>query len=370
MPQLTELARSCSERGELAEAALHLRSALALEPNHVVVLTMLGMVLEQSGQYADAIVVLEQARDVAPGYAPAQLALGSVYAAAGHDALAVATMEHAIELDPSTTIALERLAKHHLSADRRREAIGLFRRILRRDPGNSHARFFLAGLTGSADRCGAPERDTSLPATTPPDVIADLFDTYAATFDEHLLGHLHYAVPSLIAATVVDIAAPQDGSLRVLDLGCGTGLAGVQLRRFARTLIGVDLSRRMVFQARQRGIYDELYVEDLAATLSRVAEMDLIVAADVFNYIGALDGTFAACAAALRLGGRAIFSIERGEGGAVELKSTLRYTHAESYIRNLAEAHGFVVERATVEVLRHENDHPVEGNIYALRRGA
>jgi predicted TPR repeat methyltransferase len=372
VPEFTELARSCSERGELSEAASHLQSALALAPDHAGVLTMLGIVFEQSGQYADAIAVLERARDSVPSFAPAHLALGSVYAAVGNDSLAVATMEFAIELDSSTTLAMERLAKHHMLSNRTREAIGLFRRILRRDPSNAHARFFLAGLTGSPDRSGADvaEGETgSRPVTAPPDVIADLFDTYAASFDQHLMNHLRYAVPGLIASAVTELVQPQDGSLRVLDLGCGTGLAGVHLRRFARTLIGVDLSRRMVFRARQRGIYDELHVEDLAATLARERNADLIVAADVFNYVGELDSTFAACAISLRTGGLAIFSIERSLSASVELQRSLRYSHAEPYIRQLAQAHGLRVQRVTLEVLRHENDQPVEGNIYALQRG-
>ena len=49
---------------------------------------------------------------------------------------------------------------------------------------------------------------------------------------------------------------------RVLDLGCGTGLAGEALRRRAAWLEGVDLSSGMIDQARRKGLYDRLEVAE------------------------------------------------------------------------------------------------------------
>ena len=154
-----------------------------------------------------------------------------------------------------------------------------------------------------------------------------------------------------------------------MDLGCGTGLAGVELRAYARTLIGSDLSTRMIARARERGIYDELHVEDLATTLARARDVDLIVAADVFVYVGALDATFAACAGALRSSGLFAFSIERSGGNDVVLQPTLRYAHGGAYIAGLASTHGFVVARSEPSIIRIDRGKPVDGVIYLLRRG-
>ena len=44
----------------------------------------------------------------------------------------------------------------------------------------------------------------------------------------------------------------------VLDLGCGTGLAGAAFRPFCDWLVGVDLSPAMLAQARDKGLYDRL----------------------------------------------------------------------------------------------------------------
>lgn len=349
-----------AERGELVDAEARYREVLAVAPDHLGALCLLGLLLVDREDVDAAIDLLERARELAPGFAPIQLALGSAYAAAGHDGLAVTAMETAIKLDTASTVPLERLAKHHIRARRSREAIGLLRRILRRDPAHAHARFLLAGLTGEQPAAGVE--------TPPSELIAELFDTYAASFDEHLAEGLQYGVPKSLAALVGDLGAPRDASWRVLDLGCGTGLVGVELRTFARTLIGCDLSPRMIARARQRGIYDELYCEDLGATLARGSDADLIVAADVFIYVGVLDATIAACAAALRPGGLLAFSVERSSGDDVVLQPTLRYAHGDAYVRGLATKHGFVIERAEPSILRIDNAQPVHGVLYVLRR--
>jgi predicted TPR repeat methyltransferase len=362
--ELVALGHQHAERGELADAEARYREALAIAPDHLGAISLLGFLLVERDDPDSAIDLLESARELVPNFPPVQLALGAAYAAAGHDELAVAAMETAIKLDASSTVPLERLAKHHIRANRPREAIGLLRRILRRDSAHAQARFLLAGLTGVAGDAG--EVPTA-PIVAPPELIADLFDTYAASFDQHLVEGLQYRTPKLLAALVAEIDAPARGRC-VVDLGCGTGLAGVELRADARTLIGSDLSTRMIARARQRGIYDELHVEDLAATLARARDVDLIVAADVFVYVGALDATFAACAGALRSSGLFAFSIERSSGNDVVLQPTLRYAHGEAYIAGLASTHGFAVARSEPSVIRIDRGKPVDGVIYLLRR--
>lgn len=360
--ELVDAGRMHIDRGELADAETCFRQALALAPGHLGIMTLLGMLLVERENHDAAIELLEKAREVAPAFAPVQLALGSAYAGAGHDELAVAAMEAAIKLDTSSTIPLERLAKHHIVARRPREAIGLLRRVLRRDPANAHTQFLLAGLTHQAQGNAPP------PDAPPPALIADLFDAYAPQFDEHLVDKLQYSAPKALAQMVTAIAAP-DGSWRVVDLGCGTGLAGVELRPFARALIGADLSPRMIARARQRAIYDALHVEDLTATLTRERDLDLIIAADVFIYVGVLDAVFAACAAALRSGGLLAFSTERSETGDLVLDATLRYSHSDDYVRRLASTHGLAVVTTELATLRVEEGRPVQGQLYVLRRG-
>jgi predicted TPR repeat methyltransferase len=349
------------DRGELDQAEACFRAALAQEPDHLGVITLLGLLLVERESFDAAVDLLEQARDAAPDAAPIHLALGSAYAGAGHDDLAVTAMETAIKLDTTSTIPLERLAKHYIVARKPREAIGLLRRVLRRDPSHAHAKFLLAGLTGESKAEGKPP-------DAPSELIADLFDAYASKFDEHLVEKLNYSVPTALAALVAETGATPDGSWRIVDLGCGTGLSGIDFRPYARTLIGSDLSQRMIARARERKIYDALHVEDLLTTLTRERELDLIVAADVFIYVGALEATFAACAASLKPGGLLAFSVERSETQDVVLESTLRYAQSDAYVRRLASTHGFTFAREQSTTLRVEEGRPVIGVLYVLQR--
>lgn len=357
--ELLEHGQRHGQRGELAQAESCYRHALAAAPDHPVPMTLLGLTLVDLGRLGAAIDVLEHARDVAPNFSPVQLALGSAYSAAGEDALAVTAMETALQLDSASAIPLERLAKHHLRNGRNQEAIGYLRRVLRRDPNHAQARYLLAGLSGDK---------TDMVDQPPPALIAELFDVYSTTFEEHLTDKLKYDVPAHLARLVAACGANPDQSLEVLDLGCGTGLAGAVMRPYASRLIGSDLSPRMILRAKQRGIYDELHVEDLLATLGRAHNVDLVVAADVLIYVGALEATFAGCAAALRTGGLFAFSIERSQAGDFELLTTLRYAHAPAYIERLAAAHEFAIAHAEPSVLRMDNDRPIDGVLYVLRR--
>src|SRR5438067_2541231 len=84
----------------------------------------------------------------------------------------------------------------------------------------------------------------------------------------------------------------------------------------------------MIDQARSRGVYDRLDVGDLVATLRNAPRsFDLLVAADVFVYVGDLAPAFEAAAAALRPGGLLAFTVEAGPGDRYLMdRQTLRFT--------------------------------------------
>ena len=84
-----------------------------------------------------------------------------------------------------------------------------------------------------------------------------------------------------------------------VDLGCGTGLMGERLRPIATFLEGCDISAAMLKKAEAKGIYDRLFKADLQSLALPPGEADLVTAADVFMYVGALDRIVAAVAAGL-----------------------------------------------------------------------
>jgi predicted TPR repeat methyltransferase len=90
----------------------------------------------------------------------------------------------------------------------------------------------------------------------------DFYREWADSYDMDVFGQ-GYQGPAFIAALAADVAAAAmeaaPSGLTVLDVGCGTGLVGVELARAGFTRIdGVDLSHSMVTRARGTGSYRHL----------------------------------------------------------------------------------------------------------------
>ena len=202
------------------------------------------------------------------------------------------------------------------------------------------------------------------PQTAPPAYVRELFDAYAGRFDAHLSQALAYRAPQVLA----DLAGERHVPV-ILDLGCGTGLAGAVFRPRCDHMAGVDLSPGMIAMARQKQLYDRLDVADLLAFLhaERAASAGLILAADVFVYIGDLGGIFADCARVLQPGGRIAFTLQRGDQG-VSLGADLRYAHGAGEIAALAQAAGLLVATSTEVSTRQDRGIDVPGLAFVLER--
>jgi len=202
--------------------------------------------------------------------------------------------------------------------------------------------------------------DGAAPVAVPQAYVAALFDDTAACYDEHLTGNLEYRGPDLLQRAVADVLGPQAAGLDILDLGCGTGLAGVPFRPIARRLTGVDLSQRMLERARERGIYDELHQSEIVAFVHATEQRhDLIIAADVFNYLGDLSPVLSGAARVLRGGGWLAVTIESGIDGDFRLRGKRRYQHGRHYLERTAQAAGLAACRIEEVELRQEMGEPV-----------
>ncbi len=151
----------------------------------------------------------------------------------------------------------------------------------------------------------------------------------------------------------------------MLDLGCGTGLAGAGFRPFVDLLVGVDLSAAMIAQATAKGFYDRTVTSSVTDFLAGAAvdraKYDLVLAADVFVYVNDLEPIMAGIAQVLAPGGLLAFTVETHSGDGPKLLPTLRSAYGAAYVRRvLGDAGLAVVHRAEVSV-RTEKGVPVDG---------
>jgi predicted TPR repeat methyltransferase len=313
------LAAALLQLGQLDSAIDECRQALAERPVNARALNTLGAALAKAGRVDEAIAALERAVQYQPRYASAYHNLGNV-------------------LDQTGQI------------DKARRA---YRAALAVNPALDEARYDLAALGE-----GAP------PTGTPRAYLLRLFDTYSTSFDEHLVEQLDYHVPELLFNAVTK---GEGATLDVIDLGCGTGLVGKAFRGVASRLTGVDVSPGMIREAQRRGVYDQLVLDDIGAYLnSRRERCDLVLAADVFIYVGELESVFAAVARLLRRGGQFAFSLEITEGAAYVLQRNRRYAHSQAYIQRLAEQFGLATALVHPVKLRRHETGDAEGVIFVL----
>lgn len=262
------------------------------------------------------------------------------------------------DLNPDYPDALWCLAEANYGIEEKGEALKWYRRYLDKYPEDAQAGHMVAAL-GSGTK----------PARASDEYIREIFNNFADDFDRYLVEDLDYKVPHLLYALFKTQQNTVQRHLDILDVGCGTGLAGLLFRPYARVLTGVDLSPGMLQIARDRNIYDVLLEEELGFCMSlRRAEFDLVIAADVFCYIGDLTKTFKAITCALKPNGRVLFSVETQPKRGFALTDSGRYTHKPAYIRKVAKKAGLEEIIARRNTLRTEYGNPVEGYLVMLRK--
>jgi predicted TPR repeat methyltransferase len=149
----------------------------------------------------------------------------------------------------------------------------------------------------------------------------------------------------------------------MLDLGCGTGLAGQAFADFADEIVGVDLSPGMIAEARRKDIYARLETADLQAFLAGESgrSADLVIAADVLVYVADLAPLCREVARALSPAGLFAFTVETHDGQGVILGERLRYAHAAGYIQSALAGTGFEAVKLGPASTRKENGLAVPG---------
>lgn len=335
--------------GRKSEALEEYRAAAVLEPEKPEISYNLALVLKDLGDYEEALGLMFNAHQRAP------------------------------EREDFAAGIMETLTG--LAAENAELALKIAENWQKIEPDNVFSRRILAGISEMPAESG----DDRLYAEK-------LFDNFAATYDETL-----ERLNPQITAEFLQRHGAAAGN--VLDLGCGTGLAAQALKTADNTFDGADISANMLEAARRKGLYRELYQADAAALLREMAagteantavphnDYDLILAFDVFCYMGKLEEILTAAADLMRRTDR-----RRAESGKTEaarampelwfttesadeergkdfyLTATGRYKHQRAYVEKTLQDAGFAEIDAYPLVLRQENGEDVPGFLFRAAR--
>ncbi len=143
---------------------------------------------------------------------------------------------------------------------------------------------------------------------------------------------------------------------------------GERLRPFCDRLEGFDISAEMLRKARAKSVYDRLEKADLQTFSYEGPKADLVTAADVFMYVGALDGIVKTVAGLLADDGLFAFSVEKLAGdGRLRAAAVTALRAFGSLCRRVLEAAGLAVVSLDEKIIRQDRNEPVTGLIVIAR---
>jgi predicted TPR repeat methyltransferase len=168
----------------------------------------------------------------------------------------------------------------------------------------------------------------------------DLYHDWAASYDGTMLDGLGYVSPFRLAELVAR-HLPDRRSL-ILDAGCGTGLAALELaRRGYSRFHGLDASSDMLATACERGLYEELIETDLDAKLPLPeGAYDAAVSTGTFTHGHVGAGCLGELLRVLKKGGLLACTIHRDVWHAMGFGAALQELTAACRLRPIAEEEG------------------------------
>lgn len=311
-----------------------------------------------SNQFSSGDVIVDRRADYA-----------RMLAESGDPAAASELMVQALELAPSWTAGWFRLGEYHEKAGDKEGAVSAYQQVVTLDFEGIFAASLKLAVLGALETPDQP----------PSRYVEELFDEYAVRFETALVEKLDYSVPAELAA-LIEKNATCSIFRDAVDIGCGTGLFGVEIRHMAEKLEGFDISSNMLCKADEKGIYDYLGQADLAFAAEESAlfsdmlprnRADLVAAADVLIYLGRLETVFDLAATLLTREGMFAFSVEdAGNEVGFVLRPSLRYAHSFDYVAELLKEKGFNLLESTRTTIRMEAGKPISGILFVARKVA
>ncbi len=276
----------------------------------------------------------------------------------GEGAQAFICQKQAAELEPEDPDIWFSLAELAQAQGDRETALTAYRHYLELVPGDPEVAHLVVALES-----GTP------PPRMPDKSVAKLYKRFSGFYDRNMRDELDYRAPELLKNAIESVLPDGSSDLSILDLGCGTGLAGPLLRPCAGFLVGLDISPEMADLARRRGCYDAVEIAEITDWLAKAEQLYyLVTACDVLIYFGDLCDVFAGVHRILEKDGLFAFTLEEGDRDSVTLCDSGRFAHGIGHVMQAAAEAGFEAAYLDRDVLRTEYDEPVEGIVVVLRK--
>jgi len=344
--------------GQLDTAISYYEKALSIKPDYAEAHYNLGFSHHRLGQLDAAVRSYKKVVAINPDYAEAHnnKILSVIYFFTnGQIPDAIDTLEALIKDNPNDALLFNMIGGCYASLGQLDMAIKNYEKAIAIKPDYAVPQHMLNVLTGNT-------------STEPPkEYVKNLFDDYAERFDDSLIKQLEYKLPFLMKGLILKLDPTRKTFKKVIDLGCGTGLTGKELRDISDNLTGIDISSNMVAKTRELNLYDRLIVGDIVDILDTSKEKyDLFIALDVFIYIGELTKIFKTVRQCSNENALFIFSIESQVDDGYSLLKTGRYSHSESYVLKTTSDEFKLIESQEVN-LRKEKEGWIEGKIFIMQ---
>lgn len=386
------LGLALTKQNQWNEAIQNYQTLLELIPDHFAARFQLGCVLMYNNQIEEALTVFLEIEANHPNHFETQTNLATCYLKQGALNAAKNHYFKALELTPDDAQIFFNLGVINMQQGQTDVAIQHYQRALQLSPDNFsiHNNLGVAFLTTQhlslatyhlQEALHLQPDNISIQHTldfiserkhlvaSPPEYIKSLFDSYADHYEQHLLQALQYQLPHAFLNMVLAITTPLSHAWNILDLGCGTGLCGDIFKPYAKRLVGIDLSSKMLDMAAEKKSYDELILGDITTYLTnKMACYHLILAGDTLVYMGDLKPIFKAISTALVEEGLCVFNTEIDEEKDFNINPSGRFTHHKKYIEKLASDSQLDIVSYEKTITRMQNNEAVYGHLFVLKR--
>ena len=191
-----------------------------------------------------------------------------------------------------------------------------------------------------------------------------LYDVFADEYDEKM-----QKLQSILLDSSIEILG-QKKFKNVLDLACGTGSFALKLKNNFNSIVGVDISKKMLDKASCLNIYDKLEHQSIQRyLLNTKKKFDLIAALDVTGYLDTLTDLFYGVNQHLTKEGVFLFSVENAVSDKPqELGLSGRYLYALDFVQKELTKNGLNAVEIRELDLRREGDTFTKGAIILAKK--